>query len=570
MNEWFKKRTQTVKDKWGKWTPLQKGILIGIIVLIVIAIVMMMKFSARPATVRLFNSPVNDDVLRSQIVTRLDNDNVRSYVSQDGYISVDDEKTAKRYRSILVSEGLEPAAKDPYSLFNTQRWSQSDFQNKVEWQEAQERLLEGHLKQLDFVSRANVRLVLPDDKLFTEEQAPTTASVVLFAKSGAELRPHVKGIQHLIARSVEGLKDDCEYITIIDGATGEEINDTKGQEEYNRMSFIEKAQKIISKRESEYTASVLKSLQSIYTDDRVRVANMKVEMDMSEKKSEKKEYGGITLKPDNVNTPYDDSLVVEKIAISEETVDKEFTGTGYNPEGPAGVEGQNPPVYSDNDNMIGKSTEKGTKRNYVVNETHSTENVLPNTPERITVSVNIDGKWNYPLYDEQGKVRITKSGGYEREYVPLSDKEIAEATKLVQNAVGFKASRGDSVTVTNIPYDRSEQFKEEDLRFIKAQQRRTTLLLLLIGIVVLLVAFILFRIISREIERRRRLRAEELLRKQQAEREQALWDAKESGMEVTMSVEERRRAELQENAIAMAKEHPEDVAMLIRTWLMEE
>ena len=26
----------------------------------------------------------------------------------------------------------------------------------------------------------------------------------------------------------------------------------------------------------------------------------------------------------------------------------------------------------------------------------------------------------------------------------------------------------------------------------------------------------------------------------------------------------------QENAISMAKEHPEDVAMLIRTWLMEE
>ena len=44
----------------------------------------------------------------------------------------------------------------------------------------------------------------------------------------------------------------------------------------------------------------------------------------------------------------------------------------------------------------------------------------------------------------------------------------------------------------------------------------------------------------------------------------------ENRMEVTMSVEERKRAELQENAVAMAKEHPEDVAMLIRTWLMEE
>ena len=41
-------------------------------------------------------------------------------------------------------------------------------------------------------------------------------------------------------------------------------------------------------------------------------------------------------------------------------------------------------------------------------------------------------------------------------------------------------------------------------------------------------------------------------------------------MEVSMSVEERKRLELQENAINMAKEHPEDVALLIRTWLMEE
>ena len=37
-----------------------------------------------------------------------------------------------------------------------------------------------------------------------------------------------------------------------------------------------------------------------------------------------------------------------------------------------------------------------------------------------------------------------------------------------------------------------------------------------------------------------------------------------------MSVEERARLEMQENAINMAREHPEDVAQLIRTWLVEE
>ena len=85
-----------------------------------------------------------------------------------------------------------------------------------------------------------------------------------------------------------------------------------------------------------------------------------------------------------------------------------------------------------------------------------------------------------------------------------------------------------------------------------------------------LVAFIIFRLISREMERRRRLREEELSRQHQAMREAALRSAEEEGVEVQMSVEERARLEMQENAINMAREHPEDVAQLIRTWLVEE
>ena len=165
---------------------------------------------------------------------------------------------------------------------------------------------------------------------------------------------------------------------------------------------------------------------------------------------------------------------------------------------------------------------------------------------------------------------ICESGGYKRNYVPISDDELSKVTKLVEGSVGYNKNRGDIVTVTNIPFDRTDEFRKEDLAYIKSQQTKKTVLFILIGVAVVLLAFVIFRFISREIERRRRLREEEQLRKQQAEREQALWDAKEQGMEVTMSVEERKRAELQENAIAMAKEHPEDVAMLIRTWLMEE
>jgi flagellar M-ring protein FliF len=53
-------------------------------------------------------------------------------------------------------------------------------------------------------------------------------------------------------------------------------------------------------------------------------------------------------------------------------------------------------------------------------------------------------------------------------------------------------------------------------------------------------------------------------------REAALRSAEEKGVDVELSVEERARLEMQENAINMAREHPEDVAQIIRTWLLEE
>ena len=165
---------------------------------------------------------------------------------------------------------------------------------------------------------------------------------------------------------------------------------------------------------------------------------------------------------------------------------------------------------------------------------------------------------------------FAEDGSLEREYTPISDDELAKVVEFVRAAVGYNRNRGDIVTITNIPFDHSVEFAEFDAAYIKKIQTRKTILLVLAAVAVVLVGFILFRIISKEIERRRRAREEELLRQQQLAREQALWEAKDEAQTVTMSVEESRRAELQENAINMAKEHPEDVAMLIRTWLMEE
>lgn len=570
MNEWFKKTFGTIKEKWSKWRPIQKGILIGIVVLIIAVIAILISVSTKKTSVRLFNAPVDSSQQRS-IVSRLEKDGIRADVDSEGYITVENDTIAKKYRSQLVAEGYEPTKVDPYSLFDTQRWSRTSFDDKVNWKRTQEDALAQHLKQLDGIDDAHVMLAIPEDATFKNSQKPTTASITIFPRIGSEVlesKKSVKGIIHLVMRSVEGLQE--EDITIFNGDTNEEVSDFSGLEDADHQKNVENQQKWIRKQETYYQSQVVGALQETFGTKRVRIANMKIDMDMSERSYTSTEFSGIKLKEDNPTTPYDDSEVVEKIAISEETVDKKFTGTGYNPEGPAGVEGQNPPVYEDMSNVIGQTTESGVKRNYVVNQKNTTGKEEPKI-DRLTIAVNIDGTWNYPLYDpETKKVRLSDSGGYEREYIPISDDVLAAVTKLVQSSVGYDPVRGDSVVVTNIPFDHTEEFKEEDAKFIKAQNTKKTIFISLIAIAIILVLFIAFRLISKEVERRRRIREEEELRRQQQQREAALWEAKEQGMEVTLSVEERKRAELQENAIAMAKNHPEDVAMLIRTWLMEE
>ena len=569
MNEWFKKSTETIKTKWGKWTVLQKVIAGGIILAVVVAIVLMARMSSRPTAVKLFSAPVNDEQERSAILTRLDEDSrTHAYVSSDNYIYVENEAIAKKYRSQLIAEGLAPSRMDSFALFDVTRWSRTQFDNQVNWKRSMESLVKSHLESLDGIMRAEVVLTLPEESLFSSNQNPTTASVILFSRGGSNIledKKQIKGIQNLIMRGVEGLK--AENISIVDGATGQEINDFEGMAESDRLSNIEKEKRIILKLETEYASRVLKALQVTFGDKRVQIANMKIDMNTSKRTTTSKQILPTVLREDNPNTPYDDSEIVEKIVVSEETINKSFTGTGYNPEGPAGVEGQNPPVYSDMSNVIGKSEEVAAKKNYAFGEKNVSEDTSPQI-DRVTISVNIDGRWELE-YSEKN-LPILERGHLRRKYTPVSEEELKNAVALVQGAVGYTKARGDNVVVRNIPFDRSEEHNAEDMAFIAKLQRNRTIMFSLVGIAVILIAFIAFRIISREIEKRRRLAEEARIREQEEARQRALMEAQQEGMEVTMSVEERKRAELQENAIAMAKEHPEDVAMLIRTWLMEE
>ncbi|MDR1900753.1 MAG: flagellar M-ring protein FliF [Treponema sp.] len=568
MNEWLRKVIGQIGSFWAKWSLIQKLVFFAICAAMIVGVIALFTVSSSPAMVSVIDAPIRDEAALDRIVMRINQEGVRTQVTPTGVVQVQDQKTAQRMRSILIREDLIPSGIDPWQIFDRERWTITDFERKVNLRRAITQMVRDHIKALDEVDDASVTIVMPETRLLRSEQNPVTASVTIIPKPGSEItrnRKQIEGIQKILKFAVEGLQD--ENIVITDNA-GNVLNDFAGLEDFERLGQIERQNKIISNLETKYRAIILESLQKIYTADRVRDLNIKIEMDMSKKSVSSEEFLPTVLKPRTPGLPYDDSQMVPSITRSKASSQTSWEGSGFNPEGPAGVEGQTPPVMRDMQNLFGKVDQETLQVNEEISS-RKTEEIKSPSIDRLTVSVNIDGIWTWK-YNEKNEPIQLPDGSIEREYTALSSDELRAAQLLIQNGIGFNAARGDAVTVQNIRIDRTKQFRDEDAAYFRQKQSQTMILIFLSGVVLLLIAFVLFRFISREMERRRRLAEEERSRREQALREQALMNAEEEGVDVSISVEERARMELQEAVANMAREHPEDVAQLIRTWLLEE
>ncbi len=568
MREWLRKAFGQISGLWTQWKPVQKAIFASVIGVAVLGIVLLVTFSARPSMVPLLSRPVTDDAVLDRIALRLDEERIEYRITGDNLIMVEDQRTAQRARTILVRENLVPSEADPWDLFDVERWTQTDFERNVNLRRSITRQLEQHITALEDIDSASVTLVLPERELFLEDQAPVTASVIVSPRPGSDFRENrakVEGIERLIQLAVEDLQP--ENITITD-RRGIVLNDFERMQDFDELELTRRELALMRDKEREYREAIIDALRQIYGSDRVKILNIDVDLDLGKRTTETEEHFPITTRPNNPLTPFDDSEFVLSIPRSSEQLSEEYRGTGFNPQGPPGQEGQTPPAYRDLEGLIGEWSSSEDRTNYEINTRRILERGSPSI-RRITASVALDGRWERQ-YTEDGDVIFNPDGSIARDYIPVEDGDLETAEDLVRHAVGFSEERGDSVTVRNVQFDRSDMFAEEDAEYRRRRQIQMIILYSLIGIAAILVIFIAFRLISREIERRRRLKEEELARQHQAMREAALRSAEEEGTEVEMSVEERARLEMQENAINMAREHPEDVAQLIRTWLMEE
>ena len=203
MNEWLKKLLAQIKELWSKWTVAQRAILIGIVVVIIATLFAVTRISAKPSSVPLFNTAITDETARDRITLRLAEENVETQVSAAGVISVKDEATARRMRSILVREDLVPSSVDPWALFDIERWTITDFERNINLRRSITEVVKQHIESLDDVDSANVVITMPENALFVEDQNPVTASIVLYTKPGSDLiknRKRLKAFKRLFLK----------------------------------------------------------------------------------------------------------------------------------------------------------------------------------------------------------------------------------------------------------------------------------------------------------------------------------------------------------------------------------
>ena len=564
--ELLKKLFSQAKDAFMKLSAAKKAVVGGVVLVLFIAFGVMISVTGSEQKVVLFASLESKEF--GEISKKLEEMGYQYGTSGTTGILV-----SPQDRDIILTrlaqEDMIPKGVPGWQLFDMSKWTETDREIDVKYMRALTGELKRHLESLKNIDRADVQVAMSDESLYSTEAARYTSAVTVYLAPGFDklTRKEVKGIVTLVSRGVgPKLKPEDVVVTDENGSIISDFDDD-GDAAKQEISLLEQRKKLEEKERVKMLRDIQEGLKRIFSEDRIQVVRLNLEYNWDKVNEQRKEYLPFVLTPDNPETPYSERDVKESTAISKKNTTEHFQGHGWNPQGPAGTEGNRPPGYKAADDQFAQYDKQENIENLGVGQSDKTIQRQPYEIAKVSVSIAIDGVQDLPKKND---------GSYDLDpskkpvQMPLTLEELKQAEDLIKSAVGFNRARGDLVSVKNIMFDRSKQWDALRAEYERKEQFKRLLLAVLVGIFALFLGFILFTAIKKELARRRRIREEQLALEQQRMREAALRAAEEDGVDVELSLEEKARLELQENAIRLAKERPNDVAQLLRTWLAEE
>jgi flagellar M-ring protein FliF len=401
---------QRVRQFWDGQSPLGRALYIGLPLLLLVGGIAAISLfiSAPPKPVALFrNLETSDAAAIVEQLKKLKVDYTLENQGQDILVPAD-----KVYdlRLQLASAGL-PRGNVGFELFDKTKMGITESGMKIDYQRALQGELARTLESLGPVESASVLLNIAPDTSFLDDSARSTAAVTLHMRGGGSLsQQQVRGVQFLVSRAVRHLAP--EDVAVVDG-NGTSLTDSVtagagGGAAAGSLDMAEKQRLIRKAVERDMEDKIRGVLEGPYGAGNLAIS-VAVDLDFSTINRQSENY-----------TPVVDNKGIEKSV--HETRDKSEGG------GPAegGVPGttSNIPGYlgiSGNEAGSGQSDSKyDLTVDYLVNKEVKMEDLPPGAIKRRSAAVAI----STTQWDEKTKAAVDQ---------------------LVASAIGADTAKGDVI-----------------------------------------------------------------------------------------------------------------------------
>lgn len=537
LSQFFK----NLLNKWKELSKRKKTVFIILLVAILAALVVLIKTTTTTKYAVLYSKLNSTDA--AAIMQKLDDDKITHKEDSSTntiYVPASEVDKLRLQYSTSVKSGS-----TGFELFDNSsgKFGTTDAEFNVEYQRALQGEIERSIKSLDGVDDARVSLVMPQDSVFVKDSTSATASVTVKMKPGESLsKSQVMAIISLVSGSVKNLPK--ENITVIDDKMNLLSKDLyKSNSNNDGTTSSDDRAKAEQQVESDDEKKALDALEAVYGKGKVKVkVNADLNFDAQETNSQS-----------YYNNPTNQKDTRNPVIVSQHSSNSSTTGTN----GSSGSPTSNNTSSSTSNtitNSTGNSTSTNTDTttNYDVSSDTTKTVKSPGDVKRLTISVVVDGD--------------------------IDSNTQNNVSNIVGNAVGFDNTRGDSISVVGMPFDKTaEKSAQKALDDMKKAEQAAQNQKLYIGLGIggaILLGLIAFLAI-RAIKKRRAARALEEEEDEDTEGLDVLIGDEENESETQKFAPinfetEDVNSHIEKEIKKYATTKPEQVADIIKAWLTNE
>jgi flagellar M-ring protein FliF len=483
---------------------------VGVFVLGVFLSLVLIAVLSRTQYQVLFSGLSSDDA--GAVVAALQERGVSYQLADGGGTILVPEEDVFETRIALATSGMPTGGVVGFEIFNTTRLGETEADRQLRYQWALQGELTRTIRQINEVADARIHIVLPRRSLFVTESQPASASVLLQLNPGAQLtRNQVRAIANLVASSVEGLSPD--NVTIVD-SKGTVLNSPN----FGDVGQVADRFDLQWRYEQQLESSIVAMLERIYGFGNV-VSRVNAVLDFSTVEQYSETYAPVQRG--------------EGLARSTQSMEETYRGTTTGAAGVPGVDSNVPGyVFVDQGEGTTEWERNETVTNYELNRTETWSTSLPGKLVNLAVSVWINGD--------------------------LEPNQLAAVEESVIRATGLDLNRGDSIYVASVPFEVMPFGGDFPLPEMPSGIP-VYYWVAGLGLLLLVAAIVLSRILQRRVP-------EEV--PAAAALDVVVGDEEIPTRELTP--EEQEMMNVRKQIQSLAREKPEEVALIMKTWLADD